>query len=225
MYAIVQYEDRPLGNFGPLVSRNKQYAERHKIHHIFVKKGYEEYPPWWRKVFLVKELLTHYEAIMWVDSDASIVGSFHFKDLFRDRHFVLSPNPPMLDNESLSMFSAPFCAGVWAVRSSPQGIALMERWAQLYEKKNWKVEGNNWTHLQGIYAGIAYEQGAFEMGIWRTVDFANWIHNLPSRTLNYLPKQDFKVKGKSCPSDVFAVHYWKGNRSHISQHWGESAFT
>jgi len=223
MHLIVQYEDRPLGVFEPLVSRNADYAARFGMHHWLCRRGYEQYPPWWRKVFLVREMLRHYDSVMWVDTDAAIVGSFRFDELFEERHFVLSPNPPMLDSESLSMLSAPFCAGVWAVRNTPQGVAIMDRWAGLYDPSMWRFDGE-WRHLQGLYAGIAYEQGAFEMGVWRCADFVDWIRDYPAHVLNHLPKEDHKVRGKHCPADVFAVHYWKGNRNHISQHWRGSAF-
>jgi len=217
MFAIVQYEDRPLNEFSPLVQQNRRYAEKHGIDYIFYSSGWENYPPWWRKVFAVRELMEHYAAVMWVDSDAAIVGHEHFQTLFADRHFVLSPNPPMLNSQSLSMFSAPFCAGVWGVRSTCEGKVLMDRWIRAYNSHLWSnVMG--WTHTRGLYAGEAYEQGSFEIAIWRCKDFADWIENKASHVLNYLPKSDSFVKGSICPS-VFAVHYWKGNRAHIKDHW------
>lgn len=219
MYALVQYEDRNFNDYKYLIKQNKKYAKYHSIDHIFLKSGYDEYPPWWRKVFLVKELLKKYEAIIWVDSDAAIVGPYHFKDLLDDKHFVLSPNPPMLDSESLSMFSAPFCAGIWAVKNSPEGFTIMDRWSSLYNKDFWQKTDNNWKHKKGIYGGIAYEQGSFEMGVWRYDNYFKFLLNLPSRILNYLPRKNEFVKGFQCPKDVFAVHYWKGNRGHISQHF------
>ena len=219
MYAIVQYEDRPLGDFEPLVKQNKLYAEKYGIRHILLTKGFENLPPWWRKVFVIRELLSKFDAILWVDSDAAIVGNYHFKDLFAGMDFVLSPNPPMLGSESLSMFSAPFCAGVWAVKNSSRGVTIMNRWCEIFNRNLWVHENSTWKHTKGLYAGIAYEQGAFEVNIWRCADFYPWILNKCSRILNYLPLENSKVVGKSCPSDVFAVHYWKGNRSHIRQHW------
>jgi hypothetical protein len=219
MYAIAQYEDRDLGDFAPLIAQNQKYAKLHKIVHVLAKSGWENYPPWWRKVFLVRELLQEYDAVLWVDSDAAIVGTEHFKSLFNDKHFMLSPNPPMMNSESLSMFSAPFCAGVWGVRNSPEGRVLMDKWASSYDKSMWKHVGNTWIHTSGVYAGFAYEQGAFEIAIWRCANFEEWIENKLSKILNYLPKEDHRMNGTSCPSDVFAVHYWKGNRKHIKNHW------
>lgn len=219
MYAIAQYEDRDLKDFAPLVAKNKAYAKSHKIHHVFLKKGWENYPPWWRKVFLVQELLNQFDAVLWVDSDAAIVGIDHFETMFNGRHFMLSPNPPMLNSESLSMFTAPFCAGIWGVKNTPEGRVIMERWASSYDESMWNHDGKSWTHKKGLYGGVAYEQGAFELKIWRCSSFEEWIENKATRVLNYLPREDGKVVGTTCPSDVFAVHYWKGNRKHIGDHW------
>ncbi len=219
MFALIQYDDRSTDQFKNLIHENKEYAKSFDIDYIFFNKGYEQYPPYWRKVFLVEELLNTYEAVLWVDTDALIVGKFHFKDLFRGGHFVLSPNPPMFDHQSLSMFSAPFCAGVWAVKNSPEGKFIMNTWTRSYNSDHWKIEDSKWIHKTGIYGGIAYEQGAFELSIWRNIDFQKWIENKESRILNYLPRAKGKLKGKSCPSDIFAIHYWTGNRSHLKKHF------
>ena len=219
-FAIVQYEDRPLNDFKSLVEQNQYYANRNGIRHFLFKSGYENVPPWWRKVFLVRDLLQHYTAVLWVDSDAAVVSSDHFFTLFNDKHFVLSPNPPMLNSESLSMFSAPFCAGVWGVRNTPEGRVLMDTWANLYDSTLWKqIDDAKWIHTKGSYGGIAYEQGAFETGIWRKSDYVEWIENKTSDVLNHLPKKDSLVRGQKCSKGIFAVHYWKGNRGHISEHW------
>jgi hypothetical protein len=219
MYALVQYDDRSTDEFKNLIYQNKVYAKSFNIDYFFFNQGYEEYPPYWRKVFLVEELLNTYEAVIWVDTDALIVGKFHFKDLFEGGHFVLSPNPPMFDHQSLSMFSAPFCAGVWAVKNSPEGKFIMKTWADSYNCDLWKQDNGKWIHKTGLYGGIAYEQGAFEINIWRNIDFQKWIQNKESRILNYLPLAKGKLKGKSCPADIFAIHYWSGNRTHIKKHF------
>jgi len=221
MYAIVQYDDRNIDMFQQLIAKNKEYCKLNNINYIFYNKGWEQYPPWWRKVFLVRQLLQNYEAVMWVDTDAAIVGSEHFKYLFgsNTKHFVLSPNPPMLEMHSLSMFSAPFCAGIWAVKSTPEGKTLMDRWIGGYDESKWQKNGEEWKHTSGLYGGGAYEQGYFELGIWRCKDYEPFLENKPYHVLNYLPRPDNNLSGNKCPKDVFAIHYWKGNRSHIKDHW------
>jgi hypothetical protein len=220
-FAIVQYDDRDVEMFKPLILKNKEYCKTHNINYIFFRSGWEKYPPWWRKVFLVRELLKNYEAVMWVDSDAAIVSCDHFKNLFgsKNKHFVLSPNPPMLELHSLSMFSAPFCAGIWAVRNTPEGITLMDRWVSGYDEKNWKKNGQEWKHTIGVYGGGAYEQGYFELGVWRCKEYESLLENKPYHVLNYLPRSDNNLIGNKCPKNVFAIHYWKGNRNHIKDHW------
>lgn len=217
-FALVQYEDRSLKEYEQLIEKNKLYAHSNSITHIFLKGGYEQYPPWWRKVFVVKELLNTYEAVLWVDTDAAIVGHSHFKTLFDNKHFFLSPNPPMLNWSALSTFSAPFCAGIWGVRASEEGKTIMKVWSDCYNPLNWKRQGAQWIG-SGAYAGPSYEQGAFEINILRSSTFSGWLSLHLYHVFNYLPKSDRELQGKSCPSDVFAVHYWKGNRGHISEHW------
>jgi hypothetical protein len=216
---LVQYDDRAGSQFDTLIAHTRAYAQRHQIEYTFGATGFEHLPPWWRKVFFVQELLPHYDAVMWVDTDATIVGDFPFKQLFQDGHFAFSPNPPMLNNPALSMLSAPFCAGVWAVRNTPEGRALMDLWASAYKPEHWTLDGAGTWRGAGAYGGAAYEQGAFELNIYRCSELNAWLQELPAHVMNYLAKPDHALSGRSCPSDVFAVHYWKGNRRHINTHF------
>ena len=217
-YCLVQYEDRPLDQYKELIKKNKDYCFLHSITHVFFTNGYENYPPWWRKVFLVKELLNTFDAVLWVDSDAAIVGHQHFKEFFEDKHFFLSPNPPMLNLNVLSTFSAPFCAGIWGVKASEEGKTIMKVWSECYNPQKWIRNENSWSG-EGVYGGTSYEQGAFEINILRCKTFQHWLNLHLSHVFNYLPKSDKQLQGKFCPRDVFAIHYWKGNRDHIKEHW------
>ena len=213
MHIVVQYEDRDTAEFKSLIQKNKEYCKQFDIQYLFLHRGYEHLPPWWRKVALVHELLPHYESVFWVDSDAAFVFLDHCKELFRSYHFVFSPNPPML--EHLEMLSAPMCAGVWGVRNTPEGRAIMDHWFSAYNARAWSKR-TKWT--AGTYAGTDYEQGAFEVNIYRVQDFQKWIFSYPWYTLNYMPKDDHKVWGNCCPVPA-AVHDWSGNRKHIFKHW------
>jgi hypothetical protein len=215
---LLQYDDRVTKEYEGLLRQNEKYAESHGLHYINSSRGYENIPPWWRKVFLAREMLPYYEGVLWVDTDAAIVSSLHPSDLLEDKHFVFSPNPPMLNHPSLSMLSAPFCAGIWAVKNSPEGRQIMDTWVSSYDPKLWSFGKEGWKGT-GPYAGYAYEQGAFEINIVRCNNFQPWIKSVQSHILNYLPKDDGKLQGNSCPASVFAVHYWKGNRNHIYKHW------
>ena len=218
-WLIVQYDDRPSAQFDALVERTREYAASWGITHVYLRAGYEHLPPWWRKVFLVQELLPLYDGVVWVDTDATIVGAQHVSKLLGGKHFVFSPNPPMLGSESLSMFSAPFCAGVWAVANTPEGRTIMSHWAGTYDKRLWsRTQDGRWSAV-GRYGGPAYEQGAFEVHVLRTADFYDWLRPLPSHVLNYLPRADAALSGRACPAEVFAVHYWSGQRGHIHLHF------
>jgi hypothetical protein len=215
---LLQYDDRDTKEFEELIKQNKNYAYAMGMNYLNAQRGYESIPPWWRKVFLARELLSCHDGVLWVDTDAAIVSSLHPSDLLKDKHFIYSPNPPMLNNPSLGMLSAPFCAGIWAVKNSPEGRQIMDAWINCYNANHWKKTDKGWKG-EGAYAGYAYEQGAFELAIVRCQDFQPWIQSYPSHVLNYLPKDDTKLDGTACPSTVFAVHYWKGNRHYIDKHW------
>lgn len=219
MMLLLQYDDRVVEEYSELLKQNERYAETVGLHYINSSKGYEHIPPWWRKVFLAREMLPYYDGVLWVDTDAAIVSILHPSDLLGDKHFVFSPNPPMLNHPSLSMFSAPFCAGIWAVKNTPEGRQIMDAWIASFDAKLWSYSEKQGWKGSGPYAGYAYEQGAFELSIVRCHNYQQWIKSYPSHVLNYLPKDDNKLEGRGCPGNVFAVHYWKGNRSHIHKHW------
>jgi hypothetical protein len=94
----------------------------------------------------------------------------------------------------------------------------MNRWCDTYDAAKWKLESTGWKG-EGVYGGVNYEQGSFEVNILRSKSFSHLLNQNLSHVLNYLPKPDNKLKGSNCPKDIFAVHYWKGNREHISLHW------
>lgn len=211
MSALVQYDDRNINVFRPLILKNQEYCKTHNIQYIFIEKGYEDYPPWWRKVFIIRDLLSSYDSILWVDSDACIVGKTHFKNLFNEKHFVMSPNPPPLKINILSFLSASFCAGVWAVKNSLQGISIINSWCKCYDLTLWKKENNLWIST-GEYGGHAYEQGSFQIQILKK--YKKFIEQKQYWILNHLPQYpEFYNK-----TDTFAVHFWKNNSNFI-QEW------
>ena len=91
----------------------------------------------------------------------------------------------------------------------------MDHWMSSYNPENWSRR-NGWS--AGTYAGPDYEQGSFELNVIYNFRLRPWIKSFPWYVLNYLPKDDQHVSGNDCPKP-FAVHYWSGNRAHISKHW------
>lgn len=221
MYLVVQYDDRSIEEFNELIETNKNYCKKFNIEYLFLNKGYENYPPWWRKVFLVFELLSLYEGILWIDTDAVIVGNKHFKEFFEDKHFVFSPNPPPIFwNKHFDFLTAPLCAGIWGVKNTPEGYHLMNTWKNAYNKNNWTYKNNKWIS-NGLYAGRTYEQGSFELNIFRVDNFKSITKMYPFYVFNYLAKRDDEVIGKNCSKDIFSIHYWSGQRNQIQSHWNK----
>jgi hypothetical protein len=219
MILIIQYDDRDVNQFNALIEKNKEYCKEKGYDYKFFSKGYENVPPYWRKVFLVKEFLNFYSVVVWVDTDAAIVSNEAVDTLFRPQtHFAFSPNPNLLHLSMLDMLSAPFCAGVWAVKSTPQGKTIMDYWSNSYNPKKWSLKDGKWI-ADCPYGGYCYEQGSFEIYIYRTANFNAWLSQWEHHKLNYLPRDDHAMVDHLCPSSIFAVHYWSGNRGHISKHF------
>jgi hypothetical protein len=100
----------------------------------------------------------------------------------------------------------------------------MKIWADCYNPHLWNKQGTHWKGL-GVYGGSSYEQGAFELNILRCSSLLHWLNIELYHVYNYLPKADKNLQGKKCPNGVFAVHYWKGNRDHIKDHWPKTKNT
>lgn len=156
--AVAQYDDRPFGALGqlaPLIGRNSKYAELHGYEYAFVNKLGADVPPFWAKVHITAHYLrAGYDAVLWLDTDAVV----HDLDMTvprffaKDEVFVYAPDNPV--------WPSPFNAGIFMCRGS-RGLDLMEEWVALYQPDQWeKVEGQ-WKSKDGVWAGVAYEQGSF----------------------------------------------------------------
>ena len=155
-WLIIQYDDRPIDkNDTELIRRNKAYAKKHGYHYNFINTGYTNLPPYWRKVAIAKDLLETdlYKGIMWLDTDAVIFNMDISLDSVGDtaKHFFKATN---------SAGNKIFNAGVWTVKNTKQGKAIMKKWLELYDPSKWKHVGKNWS-TEGEWAGDDYEQGAF----------------------------------------------------------------
>ena len=216
---VLQYDDRDVTQFQKLIDTNILYCKKFNYDHLLLTKGYEEYPPYWRKVFLVIEYLYKYNIVLWIDTDAAIVSNEKINIIFKPKtHFAFSSNPSLLHLSCLDMLAAPMCAGVWAVKSTPEGKTIMDYWSQAYDATKWFKENEKWKTL-GVYGGANYEQGSFELHIFRKPEFEKWLSHWDHHVLNFMPPDDHLVRGQNTPKDVFAVHYWTGNRKHIKKHF------
>ncbi|HWD69146.1 MAG TPA: putative nucleotide-diphospho-sugar transferase [Solirubrobacteraceae bacterium] len=105
----------------------EEYCERHGYDLVIQTERRTDLPASWEKVPLIRGLLDDYAEVMWMDADAVIVDSSEdiFDALSPDRSFglVMHVNLSLLPN-----------AGVLAVRSAPDSIALVDQVWELREQ-------------------------------------------------------------------------------------------
>ena len=80
---VLQYDDRETLQYTKLLERNQAYAKQLHYKYLFLSKGYEQYPPYWRKIFIIRDLLHLYKLIIWVDTDAAIVSHESIEKTFK----------------------------------------------------------------------------------------------------------------------------------------------
>lgn len=148
------------------VELNRTYADMHG-YPFRVVRGYDHLPPWWRKVFIVRDLLDADEGpeyVMWIDADAAFVAnrSIPVGRLLR-RHgtdFLVSSDAPMTDGPN---------AGVFAARRTAEGRRMMAEWANSYDSTRWCPTAAPSCDLpnrygpwrtDSRYAGDTFEQGS-----------------------------------------------------------------
>jgi len=156
---------------------NRAYCAKHGYRLEFID-GYETYPPWWRKVFILRDLLRNgakEDYVMWMDSDAV----FADPGISTTALFAQYPKAVFhVGRDAADSFVGHLVphanAGVFAVRNNAEGRAFVEKWAVQYDSKRWcapnascsiktsentHYNGNNWR-TDGAWASKTFEQGA-----------------------------------------------------------------
>ena len=171
-WLVLQYDDRPIDeNYKKLMSINKEYCKKHDYEYKFVTKGYEDLPPYWRKVALVKNLLKKYKGILWLDTDAVV-----FNKAITITSIARSSKMFFKSGEILNYPKYHFNAGVWIIKNTPQMNDLMEEWLNNYKTKEWSRNSNGKWITSGKFAGPTYEQGVFQNVIYTS--YEKYIQNL-----------------------------------------------
>ena len=158
--AILQYDDRSDSQLGPLrvlVARNEDYAARQGYAHFFIRTPERDLPPHWLKVHLIDRLLREgFDMVAWLDTDAVVHDPrLSIPALFEgEAAFVFAGEPPIWAKPS------PFNAGVFFCKGDA-ARALISAWLALYPAPLWKKQDGEWNHRDHVWAGPAYEQGAF----------------------------------------------------------------
>jgi hypothetical protein len=217
---FLQYDDRNPLWCTKLVARNKEAAQRLGFEYLYLHESeFDNISPYWRKVFLVDKYLNlDYECIVWADTDAVLINEIEFeKCLCEDFAMAFSSNPGIFRKEwwPLRIWAAPFCAGVFLVKKCEISKEIFATWKNAYNPSLWSQdEFRKWKGV-GSYGGASYEQGCFELYIFRSPKFRPYLLQSIHTRFNYLP-----IKGEECSSSTIFLHYWNGNRMRIWKDWG-----
>lgn len=184
---VLQVEDRR----DPLTDRLMEHNQRvcaahHGVRYVRRTQGWEDRPPYWRKVFALAELMAAHrhevEFALWLDSDAlfaqyDTMGPLDVPARWPGFAMWLSPDAP-------PRYGAPFCAGVFLLRNDRLGRRLVRTWRGMYRPDRWsRDDGGRWT-CAGGFAGPDYEQGAFIDRILRAPAWAPHLCVLPYHVFN-----------------------------------------
>lgn len=144
---------------------NNMYAKRHGYSFEHVVDDSLPGRPVWQKVFLVRDRLPRYDAVMWIDSDA--IFNDHKVSLDKwlnsPSDFIVSsdfPNGPSLVN-----------TGTFIVKNTPFTRDFMARWSEMVDKGTYNTK-------------FPFEQGALEDLIRRLGTDASRVSVLPAEELN-----------------------------------------
>ena len=188
---IITFDNRPNIEYIKLHNKNLQdYCN---------KWGYEyqyyntcEYNVYWCKIYLVLQLLNtnKYDYIMWLDSDTiiknpnielnSIINNYH-SDIFIGHD----------KNNYLTILNA----GVFIIKNSDIGKTFLKDCIKSFNKK--KCLETNLGKLNGMWAGICYEQGIMNLLI------INKYYNHTTLLPDYLINNSYE-----CKNEVFIMHLY-----------------
>ena len=156
---VVTYDNRPNERFVELSCEiNRMYCERQGYdYEYFSAVPYEdELPVYWLKVRLVMEEVLaagpSIDWVMWIDSDAVFNKHEH-----RVEEFLAPDVDVAMSADPISRFNA----GVFVIRTTDYGKAFAKEWMAAYDPAEWRRDANGKWTTAGVWAGPAYEQGAF----------------------------------------------------------------
>lgn len=134
------------------VAINRLYCATHGHTFLLVDPSkYAEHPPWWRKVFLLCDLLQDasldVDYVMWMDSDAAFIHPSPTLDamLHPDPRFVVHVGMDLQVGEQQGDRWAN--AGVFLVRRCDAGLAFARAWAASFRPEMWCRRGSDLKDL------------------------------------------------------------------------------
>jgi hypothetical protein len=162
---VLQYDSRPDLPHPELRWRNREYCRLHNYSYIFETRD-THLAPYWMKVYLCNKYISHFDYILWLDSDAAVHNpQITIPEMFPSgRSVVYSINKPEFSTPAPP---APYNAGVFAVRGTEEGKTILADWMSRYPRHLWYKEAGKWLCTKTkdgnkcAWAGIDYEEGAF----------------------------------------------------------------
>ena len=149
-----------------------EYSDKHGYEYTFIDNYKPEINVYWRKIFIVLELLKtdKWGYVMWVDSDTILkYPNKKLEDYFKKYSSDIIIGVDCWKNcNDLYLLNA----GVFVIKNSKIGIQLLEECVNKYEnqKKECLDSKNNIT---GSWAGQCYEQGILNKLIMTTDKYIN----------------------------------------------------
>lgn len=174
--AVVTYENRPLSYLEKFRENHTKYCDLNGYEYFPMNNHILEttVPPWWLKVFIIKEYLQKFDIVMWIDSDAMFESlETKIESLFENNcSLVISHDKPHHRKPSK------INTGVFA--SNRQGIPLINSWIERFKPNRWKVVNKQWI-CTGEWAGPDYEQGSLIAILDSSVEILPWyvLNNHP----------------------------------------------
>jgi len=149
------------------------YCNKHGYTYIFQKKYNSNLPIYWHKLLFVRDHLSEYDYVMWLDSDTIIYDdNIRLEVLLNDKHIYLGSTYPG------TIFSE-YNAGIFIIRNSPEGHSFINDCLENY-LSNKDCMKNGRHVLKGKWAGICYEQGVMNY-MARFI----WKHKNNTRSIPY----------------------------------------
>lgn len=207
-YLVIQFDNREFFNdsdFHILIKRNEQYCKKYNFDYMFISSYDNSIPVYWMKVKIITDMLNNnskYKAIIWMDSDAVFTHTDKYIfDLLNDKSMYIAHDPPEYGEHGL-------CVGAWIIKNNEIGKQIMNAWLNSYNPSLWKKKENNSWYTDTNWAGIAYEQGAFNDLVYPK--YKDYIDALPWYVFN----NDIKSNEKS-----YISHYMGPKKKLIPKHF------
>jgi hypothetical protein len=183
---VLQIEDRENDEFlTNNMHYNKIICQDNNMKYKFMYKSEDDVPPYWAKVFEIDKILTNpnnsnINYIFWIDSDAFFLNFNKeklndFINKYSNYSVIITKDPPP--------WPANFNAGSFIVKNDKYGREIVSYWKSLYNPNNWWRENDAWK-TNSKYAGVDYEQGAFDEKILTNPNYSSHIKTVPYYILN-----------------------------------------